>query len=169
MLGRRVGAGALALALALMIGLSGCSQDNSPTDYNTLTQQNFLELCTNLYYSSNGDVTVTELGSSASTLDAGLSPTQSTIKSDVTATSQEACLCMYSVFVNQMPINKAAAEPGYSGTNFTDLNSKLKSNPEEGWATVSEAIKSDLTACANGTPVSSSLTSVPSTPTTVAG
>ena len=58
MLGRRVGAGVVALTLALVIGLSGCAQGNTPTEYNTLTQQNFVELCTKVGYTLHQNVRV---------------------------------------------------------------------------------------------------------------
>ena len=156
MLGRRVGAGLGVLALLLMIGLSGCSTSNTPTEYNTLTQQNFVELCTNNLYTSTGTITAID-ASSASTLDPSLSSTNSTIKSDVQATSQSNCLCMYSVFVDQMSI-----------ADFTSLNSDLKSDPEGTWNAVPSGIKDAVNNCAAGTPASTT-TTVGSPSTTTAG
>lgn len=158
MFGRRVGTGVGVLALMLMIGLSGCDQSNTPTEYNTLTQQNFLELCTNRYYES---------------ADSTLKQTDSTIKSDIDALNQDQCQCQYDVFVEQMPINKAAAN-GSGATNFTDLNSALKTNPEEAWGTVPDSIKTALTACTNnassGSATASTTTSTaPASTTTTAG
>lgn len=155
MMGRRLGAGVLALALVCMIGLSGCDEDNTPKEYNTLTQQNFVELCTNKYYKSTGEITPTE-PAKASTLDTALSSTDSTIKSDVTATSQSDCLCMYSVYVNSMSI-----------ADFTSLNRDLKSDPEKAWAAVSADIKNAVSKCASG--AAASATTAPSTSTTTAG
>ena len=152
MLGRRVGVGLGVLALLLMIGLSGCSEDNTPTEYNTLTQQNFVELCTNTLYTSTGTITAID-ASSASTLDPALSSSNSTIKSDVQASSQSSCLCMYSVFVSQMSI-----------ADFTSLNSSLKSDPEGAWNGVPSNIKDAVSACASGTSASTTTTVVsPST------
>ena len=155
MMGRRVGARVLALALVCMIGLSGCEKDNTPKEYNTLTQQNFVELCTNNYYKSTGEITVID-ASNASTLDPALSSTDSTIKSDVTATSQSNCLCMYSVYVNNMSI-----------ADFTSLNRDLKSDPEKAWDAVPADIKNAVSKCASG--AGASTTTAPSTSTTTAG
>lgn len=157
MLGRRIGTGLGVLALVLMVGLSGCGEDNTPTEYNTLTQQNFVELCTNHLYTSNGTVSAIN-ASSASTLDPALSSTDSTIQSDTQASSESACLCMYAVFVDQMPI-----------ADFTTLNSDLKSDPEKTWNGVSSSIKDALGKCASSTSGSSSSTTAPTSSTTVAG
>jgi len=158
MMGRRVGAGVVALALVCMIGLSGCEENNTPKEYNTLTQQNFVELCTNNYYKSTGEITVIDASnaSNASTLDPALSSTDSTIKSDVTATSQSDCLCMYSVYVNNMSI-----------ADFTSLNRDLKSDPEKAWDAVPADIKNAVSKCASG--AGASTTTAPSTSTTTAG
>jgi hypothetical protein len=146
MLGRRVGAGVVGLALALIIGLSGCSQGNTPTEYNTLTQQNFVELCTNYLYTSSGEITTIN-ASTAATLDTALKATETTIAPDVKGSSESSCLCMYSVFVDQMPIS-----------DFTTLNSDLKSDPEKTWNGVSSEIKDSLTKCATGTTASTTTT-----------
>ena len=177
MLGRRVGAGAVALALVLMIGLSGCNQDNTPKAYNTLTEQNFVELCTNYLYDSTGDLTDSTTGTSTPSLDPALSKTDTTIKSGAQGLTESQCLCQYQVFVNQIPINKstAATLQGYTGTNFTDLNSKLKTDPEGAWATLPDSVTSALKGCANGsgasTPASgaSTSTTVAATATTTQG
>lgn len=170
MAGRRIGAGLLAVLAVATLGLTGCNQDNTPKAYNTLTQQNFVELCTNTYYKSTGDITGEQSASTASTLDPALSPTGSTIKSNVQASDQSSCLCMYSVFVQQLPINKAAASAGYTGTNFTDLNAKLKTDPTGAWATLPDSVTSAVSACASGsttttTPASSTTTAAPTTTT----
>ncbi len=158
MLGRRVGAGMGVLALVLMIGLGGCNQDNTPTEYNTLTQQNFIELCTNHLYSSNGNVTAIS-AATASTLDPALSKTDTTIASDAQASSESSCLCMYAVFVDQMSI-----------ADFTTLNKNLKSDPEKTWNGVDSSIKDALNKCASGSSGSSSTTTtVPTPSTTTAG
>lgn len=161
MLGRRVGAGMGVLALVLMIGLGGCNEDNTPKEYNTLTQQNFIELCTNYLYTSNGNISAIN-ASSASTLDPALSSTNSTIKSDVQASSESSCLCMYAVFVDQMSI-----------AEFTTLNGDLKSDPEKTWNGVSPQIKDALSKCASGSNASGSTTSssttAPAPSTTTAG
>jgi len=146
MLGRRVGAGVVGLALALVIGLSGCAQGNTPTEYNTLTQQNFVELCTNYLYTSSGEITAID-ASTAATLDTALKATETTIASDVKGSSESSCLCMYAVFVDQMPIG-----------DFTTLNSDLKSDPEKTWNGVSSEIKDALTKCASGTAASTTTT-----------
>ena len=152
MSGRRIGAGLLAIVAVATLGLTGCNQDNTPKAYDTLTQQNFLELCTNHYFDST---------------DSTLAQTNNTIKSGVDALDQSQCQCQYDVFVQQMPINKAAAPAGYTGPNFTDLNAKLKSDPTGAWATVPDSIKTALTACASGSG-STSTTAAPSTTTSAA-
>ena len=142
MAGRRLAGGFAAVMILATLGLTGCNQDNTPTEYGTLTQQNFLELCTNHYYDNTDDT---------------LAQTDRTIAADVNAPTSEQCQCQYDVFVAQMPINKtAAAEPqyaNYDGPNFTDLNAKLKENPQEAWDTVPASITDALSACMNA-PVS---------------
>lgn len=151
------------VALLAVVGLAGCATDNTPKAYDTITQQNFVELCTNTLYNSTGEITDIESASSASTLDPALSATDSTIKPDVTAPNEQSCLCMYSVFVQQLPINKAAAQPGYTGQNFTDLNSKMKTDPEEAWASLPATLTDALTACQKGATASTSSTTTSST------
>lgn len=169
MSGRRIGAGLVAVLVVAVLGLAGCSQNNTPTSYNTLTQQNFLELCTNEYYKSTGVITDEQSGSAVTALDPALTTTGSTIKSGVQASDQSTCLCMYSVFVQKMPINKSAVPAGSSGPNFTDLNASLKNDPTSAWATVPESITSALTACASGSSgATSSTTTTSASPTTTA-
>ena len=166
MLGRRVGAGVVVLAVVCMIGLGGCNQDNTPKTYNTLTEQNFVELCTNHLYESTGDITDSATGSTTPSLDPALKQTSTTIKSGVDGLTESQCLCQYQVFVNQIPINKAAA-PGSTGPNFTDLNSKLKTDPEEAWATLPSSVTDAVRNCASGSGQSTPATGA-STTTTVA-
>ena len=157
MLGRRVGAGMGVLALVLMIGLGGCNEDNTPKEYNTLTQQNFVELCTNYLYTSSGEITATE-SANASTLDPALEATKTTIKSDVQGTSQSDCLCMYSVYVNKMSI-----------ADFTTLNSDLKSDPDKAWNGVPSDIKDAVRKCAPGPNATTTTTMAVAPSTTTAG
>lgn len=149
MRGRRLGIGVLVAAVAVL-GLAGCAQDNTPKAYDTLTQQNFLELCTNTYFENTDDT---------------LSQTSSTIANGVQALDVTQCQCQYDVFVQKMPINKSATPPpNYTGPNFTDLNAKLKTDPTEAWATVPESITTALKACVSGS--TSTSTTVPATTTT---
>jgi len=148
MRGRRLGIGVLVATVAVL-GLAGCAQDNTPTAYDTLTQQNFLELCTNTYFENTDDT---------------LSQTSNTIANGVQALDRTQCQCQYDVFVQQMPINKSAAPAGYTGPNFTDLNAKLKSDPTEAWATVPESITTALKTCVSG--ATSTTTTAPTTTTT---
>jgi len=111
----------MAVALVGTLGLTGCNQDNTPKEYGTLTQQNFLELCTNRYYDNTDDT---------------LAQTDRTIAADVTTPTSDQCQCQYDVFSSQMPI-----------ADFTTLNGKLKSNPEEAWNTVPASITDALTGC----------------------
>jgi hypothetical protein len=121
MAARRLAGALVAVALVGMLGLTGCNQDNTPKEYGTLTQQNFLELCTNHYYDNTDDT---------------LAPTDRTIAADVTTPTNDQCQCQYDVFSSQMPI-----------ADFTTLNGKLKSNPEEAWNTVPASITDALTGC----------------------
>lgn len=147
---RRIGAGVVGLALVATLGLTGCNQDNTPKAYNTLTQQNFLELCTNLYFNSSDDT---------------LAVTSNTIKADVKAPTQAQCQCQYDVFVNQVPINdNDISKPGYNGPNFTDLNAELKTDPAKAWATVPASVIDAVTACLKGD--ASTSTTAPVTTTT---
>ncbi len=163
---RRVGAGTAAVALALGIGLGACAQGNTPDEYNTLTEQNFLETCTNFYFNNTDD---------------SLSITENTVQEDVQAPNEEVCRCSYAVFTGPngdgteggMPINEAAAETiGWTGPNFTDLNADLKSNPQEAWdALPQDPFKDGLTDCAEGGGGSTTTTTAEdgSTTTTAAG
>jgi hypothetical protein len=141
------------VAVVLAIFLTSCKQDNTPTEYNTLTQQNFLELCTNHLYNSSNST---------------LSQTDNTI-AKVDAPNETVCNCQYDVFVAQVPINKNdTSKPNYSGPNFTDLNAALKSDPEAAWATVPQPVQDALTTCATsgGTSQSSTTTSSSTTVST---
>lgn len=176
MSGRRVGACAAALAVVSMIGLGGCNQDNTPKVYNTLTEQNFVELCTNHLYDSTGDLTDSATGTATPSLDPALKQTDTTIKSGVEALTESQCLCQYQVFVNTVPINKSTATTlqGYSGPNFTDLNSKLKTDPEGAWATLPDRVTSALKNCvttgqAGSSGGSSTTTTVAAPPTSTPG
>ncbi len=139
---RRSAIGALALALLALFALTGCQQDNTPTEYGIVTQQNFLELCTNHYYDNTDDT---------------LAITDNTIASVDNAPTADQCQCQYDVFAQQMPIS-----------DFTDLNAKLKSNPDEAWAAVPQSITTALDACVGGSgaPSDSTTTTVAVAPTT---
>jgi hypothetical protein len=134
--GRRVSAGAIGLAALLGLTLGGCKQDNTPNEYNTLTNQNFLETCTNYYFDNTNDT---------------LAITSNTVKADVTPPTQDQCQCQYEVYVNNMPINKTAAKESqyanYTGPNFTDLNAQLKTDPQKGWDSVPQDLKDQVNAC----------------------
>ena len=165
---RRLGAGAIGLAAMLGLALGGCAQNNTPDTYNTLVEQNFLETCTNRYFDNVDDT---------------LSITDNTVTQVSTAPDQNVCTCMYQVFagpnqdgVGGMPINSAAEPEGYTGPNFTDLNSDLKNDPEKAWAGVPEATTNALTACSTsggtsstsggGGSTTTSTTAAPDTSTT---
>ncbi len=143
---RRVTAGTIGLAAVLGLGLGACAQSNTPDEYNTLTQQNFLEGCTNYYFENSDDT---------------LSRTDNTVEADVTAPDQDACQCMYEVFRDNMPINSAAADtiPNYSGPNFTDFNADVKDNPQSAWDSRPSEYTAATPECSAGTSRSSSTTS----------
>jgi hypothetical protein len=142
----------MAMALVAVLGLSGCSQGNTPTEYGTVTEQNFLQLCTNRYYDNTDDT---------------LAVTDRTIAAEVNSPTPDQCKCQYDVYVAQMPINKTAASlseySDYSGPNFTDLNSSLKENQEEAWSSVPDSIKTALTSCVNGPSAADSTTTTAAT------
>ncbi len=160
---RRAGAASVLLTLALVLGLSACNQDNTPSAYNTLTEQNFLELCTNTYWTLDGDITAND---TATTLDPVLKQTSSTIKADVTTPTTSQCVCQYNVFVNQVSYNKTNVVNNYSGPFFVDLNVDLKTDPEKAWNTVPEAVRNALQACVTGSSTSSTSTTVAATSST---
>ena len=137
---RRTRARLGAALVVVVVALAGCATDNTPQAYDTITQQNFVELCTNFLYSSTGEITDTESAASATTLDPALSATDSTIAPDTVAPDQSTCLCMYGVFVDQMSI-----------ADFTTLNKDMKSNPDEAWSTLPASITDGLTACGSAT------------------
>ena len=150
---RRVAAGAGA-ALALGLVLAACGQDNTPTSYDTLTKQNFLQACTNHYYDNTNDT---------------LAQTGNTIASDATPADQAQCGCMYDVFVQKMPFDSKAAAtiPNYNGLNFVDFNKKLNSgNPQDEWSKLPQDIQDGLASCYGGT---TSTTVAGGSTTTVAG
>ena len=132
----------MAVALVAMLGLSGCSQSNTPTEYGTVTEQNFLQLCTNRYYDNTDDT---------------LAVTDRTIAADVNSPTPDQCKCQYDVYVAQMPIS-----------DFTTLNSELKEDQEKAWNSVPESIKTDLTSCVNAPAVSESTTTTLATTETTA-
>lgn len=150
---RRVAAGAGA-ALALGLVLAACAQDNTPSNYDTLTKQNFLQACTNHYYDNTNDT---------------LAQTGNTIASNATPADQGQCECMYQVFVDQMPFDSKAAAtiPNYNGLNFVDFNKKLNSsNPQDEWNKLPQDMQDKIKACSSGTTAS---TVTGGSTTTVAG
>jgi hypothetical protein len=146
--GRRAKAGAIGLVALCALALGACAQNNTPDEYNTLTNQNFLETCTNYYFDNTNDT---------------LAQTSNTVKADVTAPTQDQCQCAYEVFQNGMPINATVAKEsqwaGYSGPNFTGLNAQLKTDPSKAWDGVPQDIKDKVTACTSGSGSGSSTTS----------
>lgn len=130
---------AVLTVVILALGLSGCAQSNTPSEYGTVTEQNFLELCTNRYYENTDDT---------------LAITDNTIAADVEAPTPAQCECQYDVYVAQMPIS-----------DFTTLNNKLKENPQEAWDAVPSSITTALMSCMNSSG-SSTTTTVAGTATT---
>ena len=164
-------------ALALGLGLGACAESNTPDAYGTLTQQNFLETCTNFYFDNTNDT---------------LAITDNTITdASVEPPTQDTCQCMYEVFTGQagtdengdqgngipdgMPINADVAKAnGIDGPNFTDLNSDLKNDPQKAWDDLPDQYKTALDDCTKpgGTDsTSTTTTSAPAgdTTTTTAG
>jgi len=102
---RRVPALVAGLALLVLVA-AGCHQENTPHFYNSLTKDNFVQGC---------------IGGSTGT----------------TLASPDLCGCMYSVVTSMVPASSedAKANPkkyaGYSGPNFNQLNSLVKSDPSK--------------------------------------
>lgn len=142
MTARRFAGGFAALVMVAAFGLTGCKPDNTPKEYGILTQQNFLELCTNRYFTNTDD---------------SLAITSSSIASDIDSPTQDQCQCQYDVFESQMPIS-----------DFTSLNAELKKDPQKGWDSVPESITSAITACMNGSSASTTTTVEDSTTTSTA-
>lgn len=162
----RVGAGVIGGALVLGLTLGACSQSNTPDAYDTLTEQNFLETCTNFYFDNTDD---------------SLSITDNTVTDDtvVEPWSQESCECQYRVFAGPtgkgdgtdggMPINASVAKSaGWNGPNFTDLNADLKNDPQKAWDELPQEFKDGIAACQRDGGSSSGSTSSSTTSTTVA-
>lgn len=155
------------VALALGLGLGACSQSNTPDTYGTLTQQNFLEVCTNFYFDNTDD---------------DLTITDNTVTDDaVNPPDQATCQCMYELFSGPvadgdgteggMPINASVAKAaGWTGPNFTDLNAELKNDPQQAWDSLPEdPFKNGITACQeSGGRSGDSSTTSSTTSTTVA-
>jgi hypothetical protein len=152
------------VALALGLGLGACSQNNTPDSYGTLTQQNFLESCTNYYFDNTDDT---------------LAITDNTVKADVQAPDQNTCQCMYELFSGPqadgdgtdggMPINASVAKAnGIEGPNFTDLNAQLKTDPDKAWNELPPSYKDGINACGESGGESSGSSTTSTTSTTVA-
>jgi hypothetical protein len=133
----------LALVSVAGLGLGACAQTNTPTEYNDVTQQNFLETCTNHYYNT-----------SDGTIDPS-APTGDTVVKDYAGASTGNCECQYDVFVQNMSID-----------DFTTLNTDLKSDPDKAWNGLPQDIKDKLGACpTTGSPSASTSTSESTTTT----
>jgi hypothetical protein len=110
----------LGLVACATLVLGACAQSNTPTEYNDLTQQNFLETCTNLYFENTDDT---------------LEITSDTVVADTTGASPSICQCSYEVFVDNMSIE-----------DFTTLNNDLKDDPNV-WNNLPQSIKDELADC----------------------
>ncbi|HEY6533081.1 MAG TPA: hypothetical protein VIY72_12290 [Acidimicrobiales bacterium] len=138
----RVRAGMVGLVACTVLVLGACAESNTPTDYNDLTQQNFLETCTNFYYeNTDGTVVPSE-------------PTSDTVVADYDGASSATCQCRYEVFEDNMSIE-----------DFTTLNSDLKDDPEGAWAGVPPDIQTKLNACPGGSTTSTTAASQGTTTT----
>jgi hypothetical protein len=110
----------LGLVACATLVLGACAQSNTPTEFNDLTQQNFLETCTNLYFENTDDT---------------LEITSDTVVADATGASPSICQCSYEVFVDNMSIE-----------DFTTLNNDLKDDPNV-WNNLPQSIKDELADC----------------------
>lgn len=132
---RRLGATLAGAAAMLALGLTACAPSNTPTSYDAVTEQNFLEGCLNRYVNRVDDT---------------LAVTNDTLSPDVAGGTQQQCECQYQVFVDQVPFNSSdTSKPGYDGPNFTDLNKSLEGdNGAEALNTLPPDVQGDLKSCA---------------------
>lgn len=132
---RRLGAKLAGAAAVLALGLTACAPSNTPTAYDSVTEQNFLEGCLNRYVNRVDDT---------------LAVTDDTLSSDVAGGSQQQCECQYQLFVEQVPFNSSdTSQPGYAGPNFTDLNKSLEGdNGQQTIDSLPSEFQDELQACA---------------------
>jgi hypothetical protein len=135
----------LLLALLAVVALMGsaCKQDNTPSAYNSVTQQEFIAGCT-------GN---TSDGATGNTANASNGPT-------TTLASSDACQCAYNWIVLNVPYNDAnKATPltiegvgsqtfnsDYPGKTFEGINNDVANNPNNMPEDVSSGIAG---ACAS--------------------
>jgi len=132
----------LALVGCAALVLGACAQSNTPTEYNELTNQNFLETCTNLYYENvDGTIVPDE-------------PTGDTVVADATGASPAQCQCSYNVFVNNMSIE-----------DFTKLNDDLKDDANA-WNNVPQNIRNAIDDCGTDPESATTTSTEPSSDTT---
>jgi len=112
------------LAVVALLGTS-CKQDNTPSEYNSVTQQNFIDGCTG---------NTSDDGATGNTANAGNGPA-------TTLAPQSACECAYNWIVVNVPYNDANKDnpvtvDGIGEQNFTytdktfkAINDDLTNNP----------------------------------------
>ena len=120
----------LLLVLLSVVALLGtaCNQNNTPSSYDSVTQQNFIAGCT-------GN---TSDGATGNTGNAGNGPS-------TTLAPQSACECAYNWIVLNVPYNDTNKKtpttiegigsqtftPDYSGDTFQKINDNLADNPDQ--------------------------------------
>jgi hypothetical protein len=138
----------LGLVACAALVLGACAQSNTPTGYNELTNQNFLETCTNLYYENiDGTIVPSE-------------PTGDTVDADATGAEPAQCQCAYEVFTGP----QGNGEGGMTIEDFTELNNDLKDDPNT-WSTLPQNIKDGIDACGEGGSSTTSTTAASTTTT----
>jgi len=110
---RRMGrpAAGLAVLLLAVVALTGCKQDNTPSEYNDITKANFIAGCTQIDPNSGDTI------------------------SDRNGAPAGVCNCAYDWFTENVPYNTTAknADPkfaNYGGKTFVELNIQLKNSPD---------------------------------------
>lgn len=115
----------MAVLLLTVVALTGCKQDNTPTEYNDITKANFIAGCTQIDPNSGDTI------------------------SDRNGAPAGVCECAYNWFTDNVPYNTAAKDSdprfaNYGGKTFVELNTQLKNSPD---AFPSEITAALTTAC----------------------
>jgi hypothetical protein len=114
------------LAVVALLSVA-CKQDNTPSSYNDVTQQNFIDGCTG---------NTSDNGATGNTENAGNGPA-------TTLAPTSACECAYKWIVLNVPYNDANKKapttidgvgsqvftPDYGGKTFQQINDDLQDNP----------------------------------------
>ena len=137
------------MLVVALVGLGACkAPSNAPSDYDALTEENFIDGCT----AESPPPDTTDLGTGA---------------------SPEYCQCVYNWYVNNLPYSEGNGS--YDNSTFKGLNSSLSKEPEGLPQSIKDAVgESCGTSEASKTPGTTTPTTVgdevpDTTSTSVAG